>query len=306
MSRLESIESDIIPASIASRTSQSTISPRTNGRNRGISCLSEQLFGCTICTVNDSEIRPPGIRRIGNAWVPDQGVGDSEVEDGSYFGESDEDPLDDGDASQIEDLRTCGGGAPHQPTPRSKRHGASRSPAHVVSTLDAKSKAGERQLEEELEALIWSTGDLFVSRGWDLVHSRDDRYTMNGRGIRLFLLPLGIPAPDSVHLANTVGVDAAQRAGRIMVNDGPLRQPLLDYLLQTGHNEHYDARGTENSAAVTGAAKHLEFNPPPYGDRIEAMRHATQQADMRRRIVGPPVAAAVGPPVQALCITTRR
>merc|ERR1711879_590490 len=80
------------------------------------------------------------------------------------------------------------------------------------------------------------------------------------------------------------------KASRIMVNDGPLRQPLMDYLLQTGRNEHYDARGTENPEAVTGNGRSLEFTHTPYsaGDRIEAMKHATQQAEVRRRCSSQP------------------
>eukprot|EP00971_Amphidinium_carterae_P085310 1687597-Amphidinium_carterae.1 len=38
---------------------------------------------------------------------------------------------------------------------------------------------------------------------------------------------------------------------RTEVVDGPLRQPLMDYLLHTGKNEVYDTKGLENPSEVS-------------------------------------------------------
>merc|ERR1719313_1907533 len=54
----------------------------------------------------------------------------------------------------------------------------------------ASSKLLPDDIDQELNDFIWSTGSLFADRGWELVHVRSpDRYTINGRPIRIFLLP---------------------------------------------------------------------------------------------------------------------
>lgn len=229
---------------------------RRRGANSGnnSACFSDQLFGCTLCTVNDNDIVPrAGVRRLGGAW--------DAMEDPSYD-LVDEDPDTDSglEEAELEALERKSG-------------------------LKSMAYSRSASIEEELEALIWNTGDLFATQGWDLVHSNGDYYLINGRKVRIFLLPSGTPLPDASHWAPRIGPASAQMAASIMVHDGPLRQPLLDYLMQTGKNEHYDARGTENPAAVTGMARNLDFAVPAtqIGDRIGAMKHATVQADLRRR-----------------------
>lgn len=75
-----------------------------------------------------------------------------------------------------------------------------------------------------------------------------------------------------------------------MVEDGPLRQPLLDYLMETGRNEQYDIRGIESHGAASHAGM-LSFmvesqaSTRGSGDdqKISAMKQATLQAEMRQR-----------------------
>jgi len=139
-------------------------------------------------------------------------------------------------------------------------------------------------VELKMDALIDSIDDLIQDEGWEIEHVRTDRYRINARKVRIFLLPGGTPIPEYGHYTRSFGLDVAQKASMVMVHDGPLRQPLLDYMSQSGKNEHYDARGTENPVAVSGHAKRLEYavETAALGDRIEAMKAATSQASARR------------------------
>lgn len=143
-------------------------------------------------------------------------------------------------------------------------------------------------LQHELEAVTWRCGDIFITRGWDLKPSGsgEDRYELNGRSVKMQLERLGTYKDSYQHLARDFGLDVAERAARIIVCDGSLRQPLLDYLLQNGQNESYDQRGTENVAGVTGPAKYLDFNSKPTGDRLSEMNMAMVQAAARRQASG--------------------
>lgn len=140
-------------------------------------------------------------------------------------------------------------------------------------------------VELKMDSLIDHFGDTFEVQGWDIVHLRSDRYKMNGRKIRVFLLPSGTPIPEYSHSTRTYGREIADKTSMVMVHDGPLRQPLLDYLSQSGKNEHYDARGTENPVEVSGHARKLEYAVTKHalGDRIHAMKAATSQAVARRK-----------------------
>jgi len=163
----------------------------------------------------------------------------------------------------------------------------------------------------ELESLMRNIrslhDDLFVQKGWELECLHDDKhcmYSINKRRVRVFSLPSDIPVPDSRHLRSTIGSSpllaaSAKIAAGIIVNDGPLKQPLFDYLLQTGVNEHYDARGTENPTAVTGAASDLEFFVPAMvyaaslrhateEERFACMEQAARQADLRHAAANRP------------------
>jgi len=145
----------------------------------------------------------------------------------------------------------------------------------------------EEDLLKELEAMMDDLcnlrSELFAEKGWEIHHLEDDMYSINDRSVRLFLLPATFPLPDCRHLSNKLGPGTTHLAAGIMVHDGPLRQPLFDYLVVTGINEHYDARGTENPSAVTGYARSLSLSLYDTDDRIDAMRHATAVADMRQR-----------------------
>jgi hypothetical protein len=141
-------------------------------------------------------------------------------------------------------------------------------------------------VEIKMDALIDSFDDLFEIEGWELEHIRVDRYKINGRKVRIFLLPAGTPIPEYGHNTRKYDYEVAQKCSMVMVHDGPLRQPLLDYMAQSGKNEHYDARGTENPVAVSGHAKRLEYSvdQAALGDRIHAMKAATAQATARRKV----------------------
>jgi hypothetical protein len=155
---------------------------------------------------------------------------------------------------------------------------------HRIRASHACDAPRKGSVQSEVDDLIYNTGDLFTTEGFDVAHYRGDRYSINGRKVRIFILPEGTPIPDCSHNKARFG-QAAEMAAGVMVHDGPLRQPLLDYICQTGKNEHYDRRGTENPVEVSGHAKKLEYSvaPKALGDRIHAMKEATAQADMRRK-----------------------
>jgi len=134
--------------------------------------------------------------------------------------------------------------------------------------------------------LMHLRADLFSARAWELEYLKDDLYSINGRTIRIYLLPPGMPPPDCRHISSELGAGTAHMATGIMILDGPLQQPLWDYLMQTGLNENYDMRGTENPAAVSGAARNLDLGFPSSNsnERIDAMRHAVVEADLRHRV----------------------
>lgn len=211
--------------------------------------FSYQFPGCNMCNVTVDEVIPRTCQRR---------LGDNGnicgLED--YYGDDDVEEL------EVEDFPNT---------------------IHVAHPCDPPRKKGA--IEIELDELIGNTGDLFAAQGWDVAHLRGDRYSVNGRKVRIFLLPEGTPVPDFSHNTRRFG-PAAKMAAGVMVHDGPLRQPLLDYLNQTGKNEHYDARGTENPVEVSGQAKRLEYSVPPkaLGDRIQAMKEATTQAQTRRKV----------------------
>lgn len=226
-------------------------------------CFGGPFFGgCQICTVEDDDIhtQPRGFERLRDNWI--------NLEDGfcasddkrkagvnEFIEDADDSTIDDDD-SRVEDLGT-----------------------------DESCPSRERDpLQMELHIIQQESGDLFAMRGWDLVHVSRERYLLNGRSIKLFLLPRGAPLPYFTHIASSLGYDLAERASQILVCDGSLRQPLLDYLLQTGQNECYEQRGTENTAAVAGAGKMIDFNVAFSGDRMIEMKHATIQAEMRRMV----------------------
>lgn len=145
--------------------------------------------------------------------------------------------------------------------------------------------------------LMLLRADVFAERGWDVEYLQDDVYCVNDRAVRIFLLPAGIPPPECKHISKVLGAGTAHMAGGIMVQDGPLCQPLWDYLLQTGLNEQYDEQGTENPSAVTGAARNLDCGFPRWGshERIDAMRCAVVEAEIRQRVaVAAPTPRAAG------------
>jgi len=127
--------------------------------------------------------------------------------------------------------------------------------------------------------------ELLTENGWKLAHVDGDHYLANGRKVRISSPSAQwTSAPEWEHLSSKLGPGTAKMASGLMVNDGPLQQPLFDYLMQTGKNECYDTHGTENPGLLTGAAKMLEFLVPEtvLSDRYEAMQAAKAQAKWRQ------------------------
>lgn len=214
--------------------------------------FSQQLFGCTICTVDgstDYQLRM-------NEYSAD--CGDEAGKD--YY----------------EDFLLCD---------------------YDESDDDlTERKVQKSEADQILKSLLWNNADLFDSEGWKIIPKREpNRYNIQDRLVRIFLLPEGTKVKDYSHHLGIIDEESASQAARIMVQDGPLKQPLLDYLRQTGKNEHYDARGTENPVGVSGMAKLYESPIPRAalgdvrnngtftGSRIDAMKAASVQATVRRK-----------------------
>lgn len=251
-------------------------------------CFGGPFFGgCQICTVDDDDIQTRnGIDRYRNTWIMldadglcatdrKDKVGVNEIiEEAEESTIGCEDSASDPEDSSLEDSSA------------SQAQAVSSMPTHRDSSRWQAKNADEEHMHRELDSVMRSLGSLFTSRGWDISHVSGERYMLNGRTIKLSLLPAGEPLPYFTHLASLAGYDTAENASRITVCDGSLRQPLLDYLMVTGQNENYDQRGTENAAGVAGAGKYLDFNVAFSGDRMIEMKHATIQAEMRRRVGG--------------------
>lgn len=242
-------------------------------------CFMHPFFfgGCGVCSVDDDRMR----NRM--AWDLDTfcKAGPDEYVEYLESNSADEEESSYGDLTPTRRSPV----KLQSPVPGASPQRAEGGRGGSISACRTRSTGGG-SLESEIDEVVWSSGDVFITRGWEIVHIHGDRYSLNGRSVKLMLLPHSAPVPDIAHVAPSLGHDVAERAARVMVCDGSLRQPLFDYLLQTGMNEQYDQRGTENPAGVTGAAKHLEFNVIPTADRLVAMQNATIQAEVRRRAQG--------------------
>lgn len=264
------------------------------GRTNSL-CQMGFFGGCTICTVSEDEIIRPRaeFERVDKHWEPgdllcstsDRRCGAKtteeyieELEETTSIGEGGDDSI-----SEIESARYQG------------------PPGLIRRNLDG---SQDTPLLRELEALMRFAGEFFASGGWLLEATGGDRFRFNGRGVKLSMRHPGLPPPPFQHLLKATSYETAERAAHFTVCDGSLRQPLLDYLMQTGKNESYDERGTENIAVVEGAGKFLDFNIAGTEDRILEMRSATIQADMRRSATalhaGPLGGAPAGARVSAL------
>lgn len=126
----------------------------------------------------------------------------------------------------------------------------------------------------------------FSSRGWVVKNVGGDRYRINERDVRLILVPTGKPIQDFRHLQDVVGWATAKRSARILIQDGPLRQPLLDYLFETGKNESYEKISTEfvgHERLVSFAMKGTPLHGADEESKLQAMRTATSQANERQK-----------------------
>jgi len=268
--------------------SQSTEAPSRSN------CFSSNLFGCGgICSIDDNDIvtRSRPCFRVGRAQdaCHDHAIDSRDVlesDDSEFDGSGDEDEA---PRLEVNRPRFSAGCLPQLPigdgcSASSKRgHGQ---PALSTQSSASTSASSFAALEKDVEALMNKHHQLFQTHGWEVTKMGHgfSEYLINGeRLVRLLQALPGAPLPDTRHLNQMLGPEVAEQARRILVVDGPLQQPLLDYLAQTGRNEQYDKRGTENPESLTPAARMLEFNILETGDRIDAMRHAKMQADLRRR-----------------------
>lgn len=237
-------------------------------------CFGNPLFGgCTLCTTAaDDFVQARPVQRLRVNWEA-SAVPFCSAERGRCGARPDE------LVEEVEETTSIGD---------DDKSVVSEDTSEVTGSLVNRGQADSSQdlLHQQLEAVRWSAGDVFAARGWSLTRLSAGRYRFMGRTIKLFLLSPGAPLPFFQHLQKIFDYDTAERAATIMVCDGSLRQPLLDYLLQTGQNESYDERGTENIAGVSGAGKFLDWNTQGTDDRILEMTAAKMQADMRRSAAG--------------------
>jgi len=236
------------------------------------SFLDQLLGGCRVCShqnPHDSELRIAPLRCDNNVCMGDDydGIEQIEVDDGSSSsanGRTREMHLGRGREAQLKTKVELKG-------------------AGVTMNKEPVCEA----LQNEADWLLWASGDLFRRNRWDLVSLGGNRYGLKGRVVSLCLLPPGDEVSPSFHLQKVVPEEVAYRAAQIIVIDGPLRQPILDYLLQTGVNEQWNSIGTENTLSnVHNIHKNVDFLETPQihpEDRITAMTFATYHADVRHQ-----------------------
>eukprot|EP00933_Yihiella_yeosuensis_P051016 TRINITY_DN4884_c0_g1_i1.p1 TRINITY_DN4884_c0_g1~~TRINITY_DN4884_c0_g1_i1.p1 ORF type:complete len:359 (-),score=38.59 TRINITY_DN4884_c0_g1_i1:324-1400(-) len=143
-----------------------------------------------------------------------------------------------------------------------------------------------RDIKGDLKAFRHACSDLFTQRGWSIRHVQGNRYKINKREVSLVKMPFGGTVQHAemfTFYMDWVSMAAAELAAPITVVDGPMKQPLLDYLLQSGMREVWDRRGTENTDGVAGMGRLHTFNMPTSDDRIAEMGKALAQANARRR-----------------------
>lgn len=138
---------------------------------------------------------------------------------------------------------------------------------------DIRQKPPSLSLEKELSVLV-SNSRLLPVRKFDVVHLHGEHYCINGRHVCLHRLLEDSHLPDFSHHCDAFGFEVAQRAASIVVHDGAMQQPLLDYLLQPSVNSPAAGK-TECTLADADN-----------DDRVEAMLQATAQACADRKFVG--------------------
>jgi hypothetical protein len=141
-------------------------------------------------------------------------------------------------------------------------------------------RAPDPNLERGLDELKKRSGDIFERLGVKVTHLNEEHYSINDRSVRLLMMS---GSAGTLHLQLDHYPDEfADMKNIIFVNDGPMWQPLVDYVLQTDANEFYDFHGTQNPVEVVGAARDMSFEPlVNIEDRVSAMRFATAEASIR-------------------------
>lgn len=124
-------------------------------------------------------------------------------------------------------------------------------------------------LEQQVASFLASNPE--VQRRHTLVRKSDSVYRLDGREIGLEWQQFG-----------SLGCQ-----GRLVVVDGPLRQPLADYISSTEANAEYEAIVAETGASsvhLLPKEKQISFNDQHQAySRLDAMKVAKEQALVRER-----------------------
>merc|ERR1719482_1800026 len=91
-------------------------------------------------------------------------------------------------------------------------------------------------------------------------------YIIAGRALEVYLLPAEDEEEEPV----------------LMIRDGPLRQPFLDYVFDTGRNEEFEEVVSSNALHAVPDRMRLPVQDlEPTNDRLVAMRRAKEEAKKR-------------------------
>merc|ERR1712093_212844 len=110
-----------------------------------------------------------------------------------------------------------------------------------------------------------------------IVRTGPQVYIINSRTVDLFVYLEG---------------SATQRVGQLLVRDGPMVQPFLDYIFNTGLNEEYDQIDLPTTQRLDEVDKltlpSLPLPPEHMGQtadavRVEAMSFAKRESDIRTK-----------------------
>lgn len=165
------------------------------------------------------------------------------------------------------------GASPLMGSPCADSPGAGLSPAPFCWKMAAPARAGPAVIENELRRLRRHYPALVQHQvqpdeGTDRSGDGRYNYTVNGRPVVVYVVP-GKKEKD---------------AATLMIRDGPLTQPLIDYVFQTGKNEDYESLAFDGQAirlmpeATRMKVPDAKIHPQ---DRLAAMHCAKHQADLR-------------------------
>jgi len=154
---------------------------------------SDLLFGhCQICSVDDGEFKERGIRRLRGGgqqwvWLPDGAdalcATDSKSKNAVQDCVEDVEGTSLGNEDSEDESYTEENSCPPMAVPATV-------PQHEQGYMAFRSPE-EEALQREVEALLRNARDIFAEREWELGPLGGGRYRLNGRAIKLSLLPAG-------------------------------------------------------------------------------------------------------------------